>query len=77
MSDKIRHQIVERIKILKDQKGWSWEKLAYSAGISKSGMCQIKNEQNSPTLITLLKICVALNITPAEFFNFEINTNDL
>ena len=77
MSDKIRHQIVERIKILKDQNGWSWEKLAYSAGISKSGMCQIKNEQNSPTLITLLKICVALDITPAEFFNFEINTNDL
>lgn len=77
MSDKIKHQITERIKELKDQHSWSWEKLAYSAGISKSGMCQIKNEQNSPTVVTLIKICVALDVTPAEFFNFEIDTENL
>lgn len=77
MNNKIRHQITERIRELKDQKGWSWEKLAYSAGISKSGMCQIKNEENTPNTITLIKICVAFGITPAEFFNFEMDMSDL
>lgn len=77
MSTKIKHQISSRIQELKDKNGWSWEKLAYSAGVSKSAICQIKNEQNAPSIITLIKICTVFGISLSEFFNFNIDTSDL
>ncbi len=73
---KINCIISDRIKELKDSRGLSWEKLAYSAGISKSGLSQVKNKQNSPTISSLLKICSALEISPKDFFDFEIDLTD-
>ncbi len=75
--ENLKHIITNRIKELKDKKGWSWEKLAYSSGVSKSGICQIKNEQNLPSVESLLKICLGLGITPKEFFDFDLDLNEL
>ncbi len=77
MKKSIINQITNRIKELKDQRNWSWEKLAYSAGVSKSAICQIKNEQNLPSISTLLKICVALEMSPSEFFDFNLDLDKL
>ncbi len=73
--NKLNHLIKNRIEELKNAKGFSWEKLAYSAGLSKSGLCQIKNEQNAPTISSLFKICLALGITPKDFFDFDYDIN--
>ncbi len=71
------HIITKRIESLKNEQNLSWEKLAYSAGLSKSGVCQIKNEKNLPTLSSLIKICLALGISPKEFFDFDLKLDDI
>ena len=50
------------------------EQLAYQSGISKGGLSEIERCLKEPKIGTILKICVCLNITIKEFFDFkEIN----
>ncbi len=73
----IKTAISDRIKFLKDEKGLSWEKLAYSAGLAKSSMTWIKNGKYDVKISTLCKIALALDITVSELLNFEIDLNDI
>ena len=61
-TDTVRRNIVK----LRLKKGWTQEKLAFEAEISKAGMCVIESGQRSPTLRTLEKIATALDIALVE-----------
>lgn len=60
----VRRNIVR----IRQKKGWTQEKLAFAADVSKSGMCFIESGQRSPTVKTLEKIAEALKVPISELF---------
>lgn len=64
VSDKVRRNIV----ILRQKKGWTQEKLAFEAELSKAGMCVIESGKRSPSVRTLEKIAEALGIPVIDLF---------
>lgn len=66
--------ICQRIMQLRKERNLTIEQLAYQSGISKGGLSEIERNLKEPRAYTILKICSALEITMADFFNFsEIN----
>jgi transcriptional regulator with XRE-family HTH domain len=60
--------IGEKIRYIRTSKKLSAEKLAKSAGLGQSTISEIELGKKSPTIVTLEKICSALNITLVELF---------
>lgn len=56
----------QRIAKCRKGKSISQEKLAEMADISNNYLSNIENSHSIPSLETLLKICIALNVTPDE-----------
>ncbi len=72
MRDKRLSQILcNRISELQALNNLSLEKLAYQSGISKGGLSEILRCLKEPSNYTISKICIGLNITMDEFYNFE------
>ncbi|RAU91044.1 helix-turn-helix domain-containing protein [Paenibacillus sp. YN15] len=65
-------RVGEVIRDLRKQRGLSQEKLALKAGINTSYMGQIERAEKSPTLDTLEKIAVALDVELEQFFQFDL-----
>jgi len=63
-SYKVRRNIVK----LRQKRGWTQEKLAFEAELSKAGMCIIESGKRSPTVKTLEKIAAALEVPVSRFF---------
>ncbi|WP_422446614.1 helix-turn-helix domain-containing protein [Thermoanaerobacterium sp. DL9XJH110] len=61
----------ERIRQLREKLGLSNRQLALKAGLSQPVMYRIENGYRRVDIETLEKICDALGITLAEFFNME------
>ena len=61
-------EIGNRIKYLREVKGWSTNTLAKKADISQPHLRSIENNKCSPTIIVLKLICDALGVTLEEFF---------
>ena len=74
---KFNKSIVKRIDKLRQEKGLSWIKLAYVSDVSKSALSEIKNGMAEARFSTLCKIAIGLNMTPKEFFNFDIDVSEL
>lgn len=64
--------INERIKNLREQRGWSEYRLAKEAGFEQSTLKVIKKEKHMPSLYTIEKICFAFGITISDFFDDEV-----
>lgn len=61
--------IVERIKELRDARGWSTNQLALEAELTQSTVATLLTKANSlPSIDTLIRLCKAFGITPAQFF---------
>ena len=61
--------IIERIKELRDTRGWSTNQLALEAEITQSTVSTLLTKPNSlPSLDTLIRLCNAFGITLAQFF---------
>lgn len=60
--------VIEHIKELCKQKGWSYYKLATMSGIPYSSISTMINKQHIPSMKNLIKICSGLNLTLAQFF---------
>lgn len=61
--------IIERIKELRDARGWSTNQLALEAEITQSTVSTLLTKPNSlPSLDTLIRLCNAFGITLAQFF---------
>lgn len=61
--------ILDRIKQLSDERGWSNYKLAKEAHISESSLNNLFRLNNQPTISTLESICNGFGITLSQFFS--------
>lgn len=72
MRNKILGQIIcKRIADLIRIRNLTIEQLAYQSGISKGGLSEIVRGMKEPSNYTIMKICIAINITMSEFFDYE------
>jgi transcriptional regulator with XRE-family HTH domain len=60
--------LLERIKTLRDERGWSNYRLAKEAKISEGSLNNLFRLNNLPTIPTLEAICMGLGITLSQFF---------
>ena len=71
--DKI--EVGNRIKQLRQSRGWAKGTLATRAGITPSYIPMLEKGEKSPTIETLSAICFAFGITLVEFFDDQSKTN--
>lgn len=64
--DAITRHLGQRLKHLRQERGWSLESLAGSSGVSRSMLSQIEREQANPTLAVALRIARAFGLTLGE-----------
>lgn len=70
MQDKeILEVIADNIRIERLRKRISQEKLAEQIGISTKYLNMIENKKANPTIIIVVKICIALNINLDIIYN--------
>jgi transcriptional regulator with XRE-family HTH domain len=60
--------ILNRIKQLRDERGWSNYKLAKEAQISEGSLNNLFRLNNQPTIPTLEAICAGFDISLSQFF---------
>jgi transcriptional regulator with XRE-family HTH domain len=58
--------VVEQIRHLREQQGFSQQELADRAGIAKSTVYEAETARRTPTLESLEKIAAALGVSVAE-----------
>ena len=63
-----RMNVLEKIKIMQQERGWSTYKLAYESGLTQSTLSNMFARGTCPTVDTLEKICDAFGISLSEFF---------
>ena len=61
-------ETLERIKQLRDERGWSNYRLAKEAGISEGSLNNLFRLNNQPTVPTLEALCTGLGISLCQFF---------
>ena len=74
MNDDIQlatQQVVYNLKKIREEKNSSQLELAHRAGISQNMVTYIETGKRSPTLQTLIKLCVALEVSPSKLFTEE------
>jgi len=63
--------ILDRVKYLRDKRGWSNYRLAKEAQISEGSLNNLFRLNNQPTIPTLEAICAGLGISLSQFFAFD------
>ena len=63
--------VLEKVKKLQEERGWSTYRLAYEAGLTQSTLSNMFARGTCPTVDTLEKICEAFGISLAEFFEID------
>ena len=64
-----KEQIVEKIQKLREEKGYSMNRLAKIAGISYTGLFHFETKKTDLNVQTLQKICNGLGISMKDFFD--------
>lgn len=72
----IEKYVADHIVTLCQKRGISKYRLSQLSGISQSSLGRIISQENLPSLITLEKICTALDVTLAQFFR-EANSEGM
>ncbi len=74
-------KFVERLIYLRHQRGVSARDMSLSLGQSDSYINKIENRKSLPSLTGFFYICEYFNITPKEFFDYDLKcpnqTNEL
>jgi|UniRef100_A0A7C4QR27 transcriptional regulator with XRE-family HTH domain len=65
--DPISGQLSGRVKVLRQQRGWSLAELSAASGVSRSMLSQIERRLANPTLAVACKIAQAFGMSLAEF----------
>ena len=68
MADIKEADIIKRLKTARENAKMSQLELSYKSGVSQNMITYIETGKSSPTLTTILKLCHALNISPAVLF---------
>uniref|UniRef100_A0A7C2NTY3 XRE family transcriptional regulator n=1 Tax=Schlesneria paludicola TaxID=360056 RepID=A0A7C2NTY3_9PLAN len=66
-TDPVTGHVSERVRALRQQRGWSLEELASASGVSRSMLSQIERNAANPTLAVTCKIAQAFGMSLAEF----------
>ncbi|HIT05124.1 MAG TPA: helix-turn-helix transcriptional regulator [Candidatus Scybalocola faecipullorum] len=61
--------IVSKLRKLCSERGWTEYRLAKESHIAQSTISNLIHRGNSPTILTIEKICQAFGITVSEFFD--------
>lgn len=64
------NEIPQRIRNLTNERNITINELAKRSKLTQSTINNIINENKSPTLKTIVKICNGLNISVTDFFDF-------
>ena len=70
-------EVLEKIEMLRKEKGWSINYLAMESGLTQSTLNNLYSRNTEPKISTLRAICGAFGITLAEFFKEEENEDEL
>lgn len=65
----INTRIAQRLRELRDARGYSLEALAERSGVSRSAISLIERGQSSPTAVVLDKLAIGLSVALASFFD--------
>jgi transcriptional regulator with XRE-family HTH domain len=57
------HQIAQRLKSLRGERGWSLEDLAKRSGVSRASLSRLENAEVSATAAVLGRLCAAYGMT--------------
>lgn len=66
--------ILERIRTLQNERGWTNYQLAQEAAMTQSTLTNMYSRKTLPSITTLLAICDAFKITPSQFFREDETT---
>lgn len=60
--------VLEKLRTLLEERGWSEYRLAQKAGLNESTISNIYRRNTVPTIATLKAVCDAFGITLSQFF---------
>ncbi len=63
------YEIVEKIEKLREERGWTYYRLAEEACLSQTTLLNMRTRGTLPSVTTLAGICDAFGITLSEFFS--------
>ncbi len=63
--------VIERIEVLCNARGWTYYRLAKESGIPYSTLSTMLRKTNTPSVPSLSKLCDGFGITLAQFFSDE------
>lgn len=63
----LRQVVARNLRLLRQNKGWSQEELAFRAEVDRSYISMLENGSYSATVTMLGKLAQALDVEPAEF----------
>ena len=69
--ENISTQIGNRVRQLRRQRDMTQETLAFDSGLNVSFVSDIENSKKKPTVDSLEKLLIALDVTFQEFFAYE------
>lgn len=67
----LKHDVGNRIRLLRNNMGISQEKLALKSGLDRTYIAGIESGKRNATLDSIEKIIRALEISVKDFFDFE------
>ena len=65
-AEPLSRQLGERIRALRDERGWSLEALASASGVSRSMLSEIERNKANPTLVVTYRIAQAFGLGISE-----------
>lgn len=68
LDDSVHRALVERIRELNEQKGWSANKLADFSDVGRGFLSDVLARRKSPSVRTLIKIAKALEVPVKDLF---------
>jgi transcriptional regulator with XRE-family HTH domain len=68
---KLRAIVARNLRILRKQKGFSQEELAFRAGINRNYVGQIEREEKSPTVDVVEKLAFSLSVGADELLSHK------
>lgn len=66
MGSQLLQRVGKRIRLLRRRRDWRQIDLAAHAEVSKNHICEIERGQRELGLLTLEKIAIALEVSPAD-----------
>lgn len=64
----IEKEVIKKLRFYREQRNISQFELSLQSGVSQNMITYIETGKRAPTLKTLIKLCIALEISPAKLF---------